>query len=135
MPFAAAGFVPSKEMVSCSRAGGAVRQVPGISTDETYRDLAVAMATLVPRELSSLFRTQPQRIQKLLGGNLKLENGELAFEREDGSRLASQLMAEGHRKLALLIYLLRYGVIERNTTVFWDEPEANLNPAALQAAG
>jgi hypothetical protein len=41
-------------------------------------------------------------------------------------------LAEGHRKLALLIYLLRYGVIERGSTLFWDEPEANLNPAAMR---
>jgi AAA domain, putative AbiEii toxin, Type IV TA system len=34
--------------------------------------------------------------------------------------------------LAMLIYLLRYGVIERGSTVFWDEPEANLNPAAVR---
>jgi len=126
-------FVPSKEMVSLFQGlVGLFDKYQEFPLDETYRDLAVAMATLVPREPSSLFPDAMQRIQKLLGGNLKLENGELVFEREDGSRLASQLMAEGHRKLALLIYLLRYGVIERNTTVFWDEPEANLNPAALR---
>jgi predicted ATPase len=73
-----------------------------------------------------------QRIQKLLGGDLKLDNGDLLFERADGSHLESQLLAEGHRKLAMLMYLLRYGVIERGSTLFWDEPEANLNPAAVK---
>jgi hypothetical protein len=37
-------------------------------------------------------------------------------------------MAEGYRKLAMLIFLLRYGVLERGSTLFWDEPEANLEP-------
>jgi energy-coupling factor transporter ATP-binding protein EcfA2 len=41
-------------------------------------------------------------------------------------------MAEGYRKLAMLIFLLRYGVLERGSTLFWDEPEANLNPAATK---
>jgi len=126
-------FVPSKEMVSLFKGLIALfekyREFP---LDETYLDLAVAMSTLEPREASPLLPEVMQSIQKLLGGHLRLENGDLIFERADGSRLESQLMAEGHRKLAMLIYLLRYGVIEQGSTVFWDEPEANLNPAALK---
>ena len=100
--------------------------------DETYLDLAKAMSTLEPREASLILTKVMQRIQKLLGGDLKLGNGELVFERTDGSRLESPLLAEGHRKLTMLIFLLRYGVIERGSTIFWDEPEANLNPSAIK---
>jgi ABC-type transport system involved in cytochrome c biogenesis ATPase subunit len=125
-------FLPSKEMVSLFKGLiGLFEKYREFPLDETYRDLAVAMSTLEPREVSSVFPDVMQRIQKLLGGALKLDNGDLVFERSDGSRLESQLLAEGHRKLAMLIYLLRYGVIERGSTVFWDEPEANLNPAAI----
>lgn len=126
-------FVPSKEMVSLFKGLiGLFDKYREFPLDETYRDLAVAMSTLEPREVSSIFPDVMQRIQKLLGGDLKLDNGDLAFERSNGSRLESQLLAEGHRKLAMLIYLLRYGVIERGSTLFWDEPEANLNPAAIK---
>ena len=126
-------FVPSKEMVSLFKGLISLfetfREFP---LDETYRDLAVSMSALEPRELSSIWPDVMQRIRKLLGGDLKLDNGDLIFERSDGSRLESQLLAEGHRKLAMLMYLLRYGVIEQGSTVFWDEPEANLNPAAIR---
>lgn len=126
-------FIPSKEIVSLFKGLiGLFDRYQEFPLDETYRDLAVAMATLEPRKPSSLFTDAAQHVQELLGGDLKLESGDLFFERIDGSRLESQLMAEGHRKLALLVYLLRYGVIERNSTVFWDEPEANLNPASLK---
>ncbi len=126
-------FVPSKEMVSLFKGLiGLFDKYREFPLDETYRDLAVAMSTLEPREASSLLPDVMQRIQKLLGGDLKLDNGDLLFERADGSRLESQLLAEGHRKLAMLMYLLRYGVIESGSTVFWDEPEANLNPAAVK---
>jgi energy-coupling factor transporter ATP-binding protein EcfA2 len=126
-------FVPSKEMVSLFKGLiGLFEKYREFPLDETYRDLAVAMSTLEPRQVSSIFPEVMQRIQKLLGGDLKLDNGDLVFERADGSRLESQLLAEGHRKLAMLIYLLRYGVIEPGSTVFWDEPEANLNPAAIK---
>jgi len=126
-------FVPSKEMVSLFPGLiGLFEKYREFPLDETYRDLAVAMSTLEPRETSSLMLEVMSRIQKLLGGDLKLDNGDLVFERPDGSRLESQLLAEGHRKLAMLIYLLRNGVIEIGSTLFWDEPEANLNPAAVK---
>lgn len=126
-------FVPSKEMVSLFKGLiGLFDRYREFPLDETYRDLAVAMSTLEPRETPFLLPDVMQQIQKLLGGDLKLDSGELVFERPDGSRLESQLLAEGHRKLAMLIYLLRYGVIERGSTLFWDEPEANLNPAAIK---
>jgi ABC-type ATPase involved in cell division len=126
-------FVPSKEMVSLFRGLiGLFESYRGIPLDETYRDLAVAMSTLEPRESSPWAMEATQRIQKLLGGQLKLENEDLVFVRDDGSKLLSQLLAEGHRKLAMLVYLLRNGIVERGSTVFWDEPEANLNPAAIR---
>jgi energy-coupling factor transporter ATP-binding protein EcfA2 len=126
-------FVPSKEMVSLFQGLiGLFEKYREFPLDETYRDLAVAMSTLEPREVSSILPEVMRRIQKLLGGDLKLDNGDLVFERADGSRLETPLLAEGHRKLAMLIYLLRYGVIEPGSTVFWDEPEANLNPAAIK---
>jgi ABC-type transport system involved in cytochrome c biogenesis ATPase subunit len=126
-------FVPSKEIVSLFKGLiGLFEKYREFPLDDTYRDLAVALSTLEPREASSLLPDVMQRMQKLLGGDLRLDKGDLVFERSDGSRLECQLLAEGHRKLAMLIYLLRFGVIERGSTLFWDEPEANLNPAAIK---
>ena len=126
-------FVPSKEMVSLFKGLiGLFDKYRDFPLDETYRDLAVAMSTLEPRETPPLLLDALQRMQGLLGGDLKLEKGELVFERQDGGRLDVPLMAEGYRKLAMLIFLVRYGVLEQGSTLFWDEPEANLNPAALK---
>lgn len=126
-------FVPSKEIVSLFKGLISLfekyREFP---LDETYRDLAVELSTLEPIEPSPLLPGVAQRIQSMLGGDLRLENNDLVFVQADGSRLESQLLAEGHRKLALLIYLIRYRLIEQGSTVFWDEPESNLNPAATR---
>lgn len=129
-------FVPSKEMVSLFKGLiGLFDKYRDFPLDISYRDLAVAMSTLEPREAPPLMLAVMQRMQTLLGGDLTFEKGELVFERADGSRLDISLMAEGYRKLAMLIYLLRCGVLERGSTLFWDEPEANLNPAALKLLG
>ena len=126
-------YVPSKEIVSLFKGlVGLFEHYRGFPLDDTYRDLAVAMSTLETQQQSPLFPEVAQRIRAVLGGDLKLEDGDLVFVREDGSQLQSQLMAEGHRKLALLIYMLRTGLVEIGSTLFWDEPEANLNPAAIR---
>lgn len=39
-----------------------------------------------------------------------------------------QLIADGFNKLGTLLYLLRNGSLTTNSILFWDEPEANLNP-------
>ena len=126
-------LVPSKEMVSLFKGLiGLFDKYRDFPLDISYRDLAIAMSTLEPRDSPPLMSDVMQKMQGLLGGNLRLEKGELVFERADGSRLEISLMAEGYRKLAMLIYLLRYGVVEQGSTLFWDEPESNLNPAALK---
>ena len=37
-------------------------------------------------------------------------------------------MAEGIRKIALLWKLIKNGTLEKGSILFWDEPEANINP-------
>lgn len=126
-------FIPSKEIVSLFKGLiGLFETYRDFPLDLTYRDLAVTMSTLEPRQPSVLLPDVAGEIQKLLGGQLKLEEDDLVFVRNDGSTLLSQLLAEGHRKLAMLVYLLKNNLIQPGSTVYWDEPEANLNPAALR---
>jgi len=126
-------FVPSKEMVSLFKGLiGLFDTYRDFPLDETFRDLAVAMSTLERREPSPLLVEVTKVIQKQLGGELKLENSDLVFVRDDGARVLSPLLAEGHRKLAMLVYLLRNGIVEPGSTLYWDEPETNLNPSGIK---
>lgn len=126
-------LVPSKEIVSLFKGlVGLFDKYREFPLDVSYRDLAVAMSTLELQSAPLLEAEVLEPMRRLLGGGLKLEGGDLFFQRADGARLEVVLMAEGHRKLALLIYLLSHGVLEKGSTLFWDEPEANLNPAALR---
>ena len=53
---------------------------------------------------------------------LKNRQGELEFT----------LLAEGIRKLALLWILIQNGTLLNGSILFWDEPEANLNPKLMK---
>ena len=47
--------------------------------------------------------------------------------------LSEPLVAEGLRKLATIYRLVQSGVLLNSGFLFWDEPEANLNPASQKA--
>jgi wobble nucleotide-excising tRNase len=61
-------------------------------------------------------------------GRVKIENDEFYLLPGNQGKLEFQLVAEGLRKIALLWQLIKNGVLEKGSILFWDEPEANLNP-------
>ena len=42
------------------------------------------------------------------------------------------LVSEGYRKLATIIYLITSGSLDKNSVLFWDEPETNMNPRMIK---
>lgn len=36
------------------------------------------------------------------------------------------LLSDGYRKLSMLIYMILSGSLNKNTILFWDEPETNM---------
>lgn len=125
-------FVPSKEIVSFFDGLISLFENYKIQLDETYRDLAVAMTVPESQQPSELLPQLLDRLSIIVGGELVLEKGRLVLIQSSGDRLEPQLLAEGFRKLGMLLYLVRNRVIEAGSTLFWDEPEANLNPELIR---
>lgn len=48
--------------------------------------------------------------------------------KKGNSRQEFNLVAEGIRKMVLLWQLVKNGTLEKGSVLFWDEPEANINP-------
>ena len=42
------------------------------------------------------------------------------------------LLSDGYRKLSMIIYMILSGSLNRNTILFWDEPETNMNPKMIR---
>ncbi len=126
-------FVPSKEIVSFFDGLISLFETYKIQLDETYRDLAIAMTVPESHQPSALLPQLLDELSKIVGGELVLEKGKLVLHQSGGDRLEPQLLAEGFRKLGMLLYLVRNRVIEAGSTLFWDEPEANLNPELIRA--
>jgi hypothetical protein len=125
-------FVPSKEMVSLFKG----LDWACLTSTAIFRWTKPTAIWLSPcphwsHAKPPLLLEAVQRMQTVLGGNLKLEKGELVFERTSG-RLTPGGSADGRRLPqagdADLFAALRCA--GNGSTLFWDEPEANLNPAA-----
>jgi predicted ATPase len=59
------------------------------------------------------------------------ENGRFYINDNNG-KMEAHLVAEGLRKLASIMYLILNGELSKNSVLFWDEPESNLNPALIK---
>jgi hypothetical protein len=57
--------------------------------------------------------------------------GEEFFLQNKQGNLEFTLVAEGMRKLALLLLLIQNGTLLQGAVLCWDEPEANLNPRLI----
>ena len=53
------------------------------------------------------------------------------YLKSGNSKQEFNLIAEGIRKMALLWQLVKNGTLENGSILFWDEPEANINPTYL----
>ena len=65
-------------------------------------------------------------------GKVDESAGKFYLHRSEGT-FEMPLVAEGLRKLATIYRLVQSGVLLNSGFLFWDEPEANLNPASQKA--
>ena len=71
-------------------------------------------------------------IEKVTHGNVIYDAKRDEFYLKNGnSKQEFNLVAEGIRKMALLWQLVKNGTLEKGSILFWDEPEANINPTYI----
>jgi energy-coupling factor transporter ATP-binding protein EcfA2 len=121
-------FLPAREAFSMYEGFIASYKNKELAFDETYFDLCVALGAAPargrwPAEFSGL----NTELEDELGGKVHLLGGRFYVYSSDGV-IESHLLAEGLRKLGTLFRLMQNGSLTRNSFLFWDEPEANLNP-------
>ena len=123
-------YLPTHDFLSIYEGFIAAYNQRETSFDETYYDLALALNS---RPLKKNYREgfQPliMLLENSLGGEGKVseENGRFYITLPEG-KFEAQIVSEGLRKIASLLHLVSNGSIRRDGFLFWDEPEANLNP-------
>ena len=124
-------FFPAKEVLTMGWLLP-LYDLRNLPVDQTYPDLLRLLG------VSPLKAPEPSigrilgQLQQLIGGKAEEEGGRYYLVAPDQPRMEMNMVAEGMRKFATLYKLLANGTLTPETTLFWDEPEANLNPALLK---
>lgn len=124
-------FIPVKEVLSFAPGFISLYDKYQLAFEEIYYDI-IKQAYLPPRKGMPLEDEKPllELIRKTVGGRVS-QVGEEFHLSTGNKKLEMSLVAEGHRKLALIWQLIHNGSLFANNTLFWDEPEANLNPELM----
>lgn len=125
-------FIPTREILSIYPGFVSLYDTYSTSFDATWRDLAGALGrpTLKGPHSSTVNALLPP-LEEALGGKVLLENDRFYIRTKTG-KLEAPLLAEGLRKIGTLAQLVVNGTLGPSSIIFWDEPEANLNPALIK---
>lgn len=100
-----------------------------VEFDDTYLDVIAAAKIDISRGVDSAARKKYLDIlQKISSGKVTLHDDRFYLKLGTQAKLEFNLVAEGLRKIALLWQLIKNGTLEKGSVLFWDEPEANINP-------
>lgn len=122
-------FIPAKEILTLSWILPASEQLVA-PIEKNYIDLLGQLRLLPLRKPEAALAIQ--RLTEVLDGEVQEESDKYFLVDKTGRRVAISMVAEGLRKFGTLQKLLTNGSLTKGNTLFWDEPEANLNPLLLQ---
>ncbi len=98
--------------------------------DVTYRDLLTNANPDVPRgAIPESQRALLESLRKQMSGTVTKSKSGRYYLNDSSGKIEYPLVAEGWRKLGLLWILIRNGSLSKGSVLYWDEPEANLNPS------
>lgn len=123
--------IPAKEVLTLGWMLPASKQFV-LPLDEIYLDLLTQLSGLSLQQPEPAAKTAIQELTATLQGQVEEEGGSYYLAYPKQRRMEMTMVAEGLRKFGTLQKLLANGSLTPKTTLFWDEPEANLNPALLR---
>ena len=122
-------FIPAKEILSNAGNLDAAVKMGNVEFDDTYLDIIAAAKIDLSTDVDSVARKKYLKIlQKISNVKVTVQDDRFYLKSGTQAKLEFNLVAEGIRKIALLWQLIKNGTLEKGSVLFWDEPEANINP-------
>ena len=123
-----ATFIPVKDMLANAPGFRSLYAQKELCYEEVYADIIDKAFLPVPRgKYSAEVRRLLNILSKSMSGKVIVKKETFYLKNKFGE-LEFSLLAEGFRKLGLLYTLILNGSLTNGSVLFWDEPEANLNP-------
>lgn len=126
-------YIPTKEMISTTEHFASLYEEYHIDFEEMYYDLA----KLLDRPLSKEPNTNEQNgvlksFEEIMKGQIVQRDKKFYLKVRGEGEFEMGLLSDGYRKLAMIVYLILSGSMNKNTILFWDEPETNMNPKTIR---
>lgn len=126
-------YIPTKEMISTTEHFAALYEEYHIDFEEMYYDLA----KLLDRPLSKGPNTNEQNevlknFEDIMKGQIVQKDKKFYLRVKGEGEFEMGLLSDGYRKLSMIIYLISSGSLNKDTVLFWDEPETNMNPKMVR---
>jgi len=128
-------FIPAKELLSIYPSFIGLWQKFDLSYDRTYYDTIMALSLPPLKKAPTIHAAIIDELEAAIGAKIYLSKDTKRFVYQvkgDDKETDINLAAEGWCRLGMLMQLLRNGSIEKGGHLFWDEPEANLNPKLVK---
>ena len=127
-----AAYIPVKDMMANAPGFRSLYDEREIHFEEIYVDIIrKAFLPSLKGPVDKQRRGLLNKLQKAMEGKVTVKQEEFFLESRQG-KLEFTLLAEGLRKLGLLWTLIQNGTLLNGSALFWDEPEANLNPKLMR---
>lgn len=128
-------FIPTRELVTLCPWFGPLFDNYHLRFEESWRDTVSLLGA--PSLKGARERTVAELLRPLeaaMGGKVEVDKvtGEFYLNIPGEGSMEMPLVAEGLRKLAMLARLISTGVLLDKGSLFWDEPETNLNPKLMK---
>lgn len=125
-------YIPVKEMLADAPGFRSLYEERVIHMEKAYFDIVSKAFLPILRGPTSRDRKELLKmIETIMEGQVRQEN-EYFFLKDPSGDLEFTLLAEGIRKFGLLWLLIQNGTLLEGSTLFWDEPEANINPSMIK---
>ena len=127
-------FIPAKEMLSISNITRIdERFEKELSIDKSLVNIIKKAQSMKLSDPPELAKKVAPKLEAIIGGTVFIKESDLTFwiRKTTGEEILFAMEAEGIRKFGLLWQLLMNGSLSRGSVLFWDEPEANINPKLI----
>lgn len=126
-------YLPPKEIISATENFTSLYKEYHIAFEETYYDLALLLDRPLKRGPNTAEQNKVlESFNKIINGSI-IQKGKKFYLRVDGQgEFEMGLVSEGYRKLSTIMYLILSGSLNKNSILFWDEPETNMNPKMIE---
>lgn len=130
----APAYLPTRELLTIYPNFVSLYDTRFLEFEETWRDTCSLLGTPLQRgQKEARINELARPLEEAMGGSIQLDarSGRFYLLSTSG-RMEVPLVAEGMRKLGMIARLIATGTLLDNGYLFWDEPEANLNPKLIR---